>query len=187
MRRALAGIVPGELLNRRRKAFVNRAPIAAISIEWLGLSELTSDMASSLLKIVDQESFRESLEAARQGAAVPIVPLMRGLSVEAWLRSLARSGFEFHRKSASQARRTAEPPGNSVRAETWAKRDSIQLDWMQENEKEDQTMKYEKPEVRELDDAVRAIQGHGKTSDVAFDIPLQMNDAATSGAYEADE
>jgi hypothetical protein len=58
---------------------------------------------------------------------------------------------------------------------------------MQENEKEDQTMKYEKPEVRELDDAVRAIQGHGKTSDVAFDIPLQMNDAATSGAYEADE
>ena len=48
-------------------------------------------------------------------------------------------------------------------------------------------MKYEKPQVRKLDDAVRAIQGHGKGSNVAFDITLQMPDAATKGAYEADE
>ncbi len=48
-------------------------------------------------------------------------------------------------------------------------------------------MKYEKPEVRKLDDAVCAIQGHGKGSNVAFDIPLQVPDYATSGAYEADE
>lgn len=48
-------------------------------------------------------------------------------------------------------------------------------------------MNYEKPEVRKVEDAVRAIQGHGKTDTVAFDIPLQMSNAATSGAYEADE
>ena len=48
-------------------------------------------------------------------------------------------------------------------------------------------MKYNKPEVTKLDEALSAIQHIGKTQQVAFDNPLQLNNAATANAYEADE
>jgi asparagine synthase (glutamine-hydrolysing) len=49
MRRALIDIVPEEILNRKRKAFVARAPLAAISTDWANLVEMTQHMVSSSL------------------------------------------------------------------------------------------------------------------------------------------
>jgi asparagine synthase (glutamine-hydrolysing) len=88
MRRALVGIVPDELLNRKRKAFVARAPLAAISIEWNSLAEMAQHMVNASLGFVDQENFFEALQKARRGQEVPIVPLMRTLVVESWLRAV---------------------------------------------------------------------------------------------------
>ena len=91
MRRALVGIVPDELLNRKRKAYVVRAPMAAISTEWANLSAMSAHMISASLGIVDPGSFSEALQKANEGYEAPIVTLLRTLSVESWLKSLSFS------------------------------------------------------------------------------------------------
>lgn len=88
MRRALVGIVPDELLNRRRKAYVARAPMAAISSDWAGLAEMTQRMVSDSIGIIHASVFRNVLQKARQGQEVPSVAVMRTLGVELWLASL---------------------------------------------------------------------------------------------------
>lgn len=90
MRRSLIGIVPDELLNRKRKAYLVRAPLAAIMTEWGPLMEMSPHMVGSSLGMTQSEGFTEALQKARRGQDVPIVTLMRTLSIEAWLRSLCR-------------------------------------------------------------------------------------------------
>jgi len=91
MRRALTGIVPDEILNRKRKAFVTRGPRVGIASEWSYLLELGQHMLMSSLGIVDSTRFLAMLQKIRQGADVPIVPLMRSVGIELWLRNLAAS------------------------------------------------------------------------------------------------
>jgi len=93
MRRALGGIVPHELLNRQRKAYVSRGPLAAVSAEWARLLPLTQHMVSTSLGIVDEKEFAKVLQTARHGQEAPIVPLMRTLSIENWLRYSKQWGF----------------------------------------------------------------------------------------------
>jgi len=90
MRRALVGVVPDELLNRKRKAYFARAPMAAISREWAGLIELSQHTIAGSLGIVDPSGFRKALEEARRGRAVPIVALLRTIATECWLQALRR-------------------------------------------------------------------------------------------------
>jgi asparagine synthase (glutamine-hydrolysing) len=90
MRRALANIVPGELLNRNRKAYVARSTMAGIAAEWPGLVEISHQMAGSSLGIVEADRFLESLQRARNGQEIPMVTLMRTLGVECWLKSAVR-------------------------------------------------------------------------------------------------
>jgi asparagine synthase (glutamine-hydrolysing) len=88
MRRALIGIVPHELLNRKRKAFVARAPMAAISADWNRYSDLTQHMASGSLGIVDPQGFLDVLQKIRHGQEVPTITVIRTLSIEFWLTNL---------------------------------------------------------------------------------------------------
>ena len=88
MRRALIGIVPEELLNRKRKAFVTRGPRVGIAAEWPHLLELSQHMLMSSLGITDSTRFVEALQKIRQGAEVPIVPVIRTFGIELWLRNL---------------------------------------------------------------------------------------------------
>jgi asparagine synthase (glutamine-hydrolysing) len=90
MRRALRGLVPPEILDRKRKAFISRAPIVAIREELDGLLLDTSQMVSSDLGIVDRQKFHQHLKQATAGQPVPIVPLLRTFLVEAWLRHISR-------------------------------------------------------------------------------------------------
>jgi asparagine synthase (glutamine-hydrolysing) len=92
MRRALVGIVPDEILNRRRKAYVTRAPLAAVADDWAHLRKTGAILASSELGIVDQQRLARTIEQAHQGHEVPMVSLMRTIAVETWLRQVrARS------------------------------------------------------------------------------------------------
>jgi asparagine synthase (glutamine-hydrolysing) len=93
MRRALVGIVPDEILNRKTKAFVVRAPMVAISNNWSHFAEMTQNMLSSALGIVDSERVADALRKARQGQEVPVVTLTRTLRLEGWLRDLCASGI----------------------------------------------------------------------------------------------
>jgi len=81
MRRSLIGIVPDELLNRnaRHLLIVVQSGIAA---EWPHLLELGQNMLMSSLGIADSTHFVEALQKIRQGADVPIIPLMRTLGIE---------------------------------------------------------------------------------------------------------
>jgi asparagine synthase (glutamine-hydrolysing) len=85
MRRALVGIVPEEILTRKRKAFVSRAPSVALTREWASVAEITRDMVCGSLGIVDTRALLNILQKARQGQVVAIVPLLRSLIVERWL------------------------------------------------------------------------------------------------------
>jgi asparagine synthase (glutamine-hydrolysing) len=87
VRRALAGIVPDEVLRRRRKAYVARTPLAAISALWESFAHLGTNMVAASLGIVDAHLFTEILQKAREGQQVPLVSLLRTLDVEIWLRS----------------------------------------------------------------------------------------------------
>ena len=91
MRRSLAGIVPDEILNRKRKAVVTRSPMVAIASEWELLVQMTQGMLSSSLGIADSKLFCEALGNARHTSETQIVPLIRAIGIEAWLRGSASS------------------------------------------------------------------------------------------------
>jgi asparagine synthase (glutamine-hydrolysing) len=88
IRRALVGIVPDELLNRKRKAFVARSPRLAIAAEWDSLVEISRNMISASLGVVDSSVFRLALERARSGERMSIVPVLRTIEIESWLRNV---------------------------------------------------------------------------------------------------
>jgi asparagine synthase (glutamine-hydrolysing) len=108
MRRALVGILPGELLNRRRKATVNRAPRAAVADNWASILALTQHSVMSSLNIVQETQLNAALEKCRQGEDVRIVPLIRTLGIEHWLSSLIANniveGVEHYRASDKRVR-----------------------------------------------------------------------------------
>jgi asparagine synthase (glutamine-hydrolysing) len=88
MRRSLAHLVPTEILNRKRKAYVARGPLAAIASAWPRLEELSKSMISASFGIVKPLIFLQSLKAATHGQQDQLLPLMRTLNLELWLRDL---------------------------------------------------------------------------------------------------
>jgi asparagine synthase (glutamine-hydrolysing) len=84
MRRALVNVVPEEILNRKRKAYVARNPNLSIVAGWNTLCR-GKELASAQLGIVNAGEFATAVEKVRQGHDVPIVPLFRTLAIEAWL------------------------------------------------------------------------------------------------------
>ena len=93
MRRALVGIVPDEVLNRRQKTFLrpesekenNNNKSAAV----LGSVEVGQHMVSSSMEIIDASRFSQALrEVSRKEEAV-MEMLTRTLKLESWLRHLA--------------------------------------------------------------------------------------------------
>jgi asparagine synthase (glutamine-hydrolysing) len=88
MRRALIGIVPHEILNRRRKAFVTRTPVLALRDEWPDVLELTKNLLTSRAGIVEQQDFANALQKARQGLEINVGYMVRTLALEDWLQHM---------------------------------------------------------------------------------------------------
>jgi asparagine synthase (glutamine-hydrolysing) len=109
MRRALMGIVPDELLNRKRKAFVARGPRVAMSMHWARLTEISRHMVTSSLGIVNSGAYCDALEQARNGQEVPIIPMMRTIAVEMWLRNLIHWNLLRRGKGELKTQDTATP------------------------------------------------------------------------------
>jgi asparagine synthase (glutamine-hydrolysing) len=93
MRRALVGIVPNEILDRKTKAFVARSPLMVISNNWAYFEQIAHNMLSNSLGIVDSDRFWAALQTARRGEEISMAPLMRTACVEDWLRNLQSRGF----------------------------------------------------------------------------------------------
>jgi asparagine synthase (glutamine-hydrolysing) len=115
MRRALVGIVPDEILNRKRKAYIARRPMANISADWTHYADVTQHMISNSLGIVETEKFLEALQKARHGKEVPVVTLMRTLGIETWLRNLKPCAIPAGvLEDASSSSKGMSPPVNTM-------------------------------------------------------------------------
>jgi len=91
MLRALAAIVPNELLNRKPKSFFPE-PRKKRSAEWLSLADAGRRIIGSSLGIVDPDRFLEALQKAQRNEDVYLENLKRTLLLESWLRHLASRG-----------------------------------------------------------------------------------------------
>lgn len=92
VRRSFVGLVPKEVLSRRRKAFVCRAPLRAISRELGFLRSVCVHMLSTSARIVDQNEFGSVLQAAGEGRQIAVVGVLRTIALEAWMRSTYKHG-----------------------------------------------------------------------------------------------
>jgi asparagine synthase (glutamine-hydrolysing) len=96
MKRALVGIVPDELLNRRRKAPVQQEPTQESSkgnsAEWPSWVEIGQHTISSSMKFIDPDRFWEALQKGQHTQGMFITCLMRTLRLESWLRHLVIRG-----------------------------------------------------------------------------------------------
>jgi len=88
MRRALVGIVPEGLLNRKRKAFLARQPLLDIMSHWSAYSALTDNSLLADLNIVDRRRLLDSLEQAKAGNIIPLPLLAHAVVLEKWLRHI---------------------------------------------------------------------------------------------------
>ena len=86
LRRALRGIVPTEVLGRSRKAYAGTSHFKAIGEDWERISDLATGMWLESRRILDSTVLRELLDRARRGQDVALLPLMRVLRLEWWLR-----------------------------------------------------------------------------------------------------
>jgi asparagine synthase (glutamine-hydrolysing) len=87
LRRAMRGIVPDLVLDRPRKAFVATSHLKAIAADWRRTSELVREMTLESLGVVDSKILLGTLEEARRGGDVPLLPIMRALRLEWWMQA----------------------------------------------------------------------------------------------------
>jgi asparagine synthase (glutamine-hydrolysing) len=93
MRRALKGIVPEDVLYRKRKAYVSRTPLTTAATQHAILSAQKNHLVIGELGVVHPGNFLEALDAAGQGKDVPVLSLLRAVSVEEWLDALHTRGL----------------------------------------------------------------------------------------------
>lgn len=92
MRRALRGTVPDQVLNRKRKAFAVRTPLAAVSACWTDLTAREQSLVCEELGLIDRRRFSKSLCEVLEGNGGPLLQLSRTLILELWLRRIRRAG-----------------------------------------------------------------------------------------------
>jgi asparagine synthase (glutamine-hydrolysing) len=93
LRRALRGIVPDEILDRRRKAYVGRLPILAIEQRLMQYDSRTTETWLSRLEYVDDGKLRASLELVCRRRQSPAMSLLRATGIEDWLEALGAAGI----------------------------------------------------------------------------------------------
>lgn len=93
MRRALADILPAEVLNRTTKSRVARCYCLLVQSQWSKLVSSLSDPLSSRLGYIDQEGLCEGLLELKNGH-VPTysLGLLRAVALEAWLSDTCARG-----------------------------------------------------------------------------------------------
>jgi len=93
MRRALVGIVPNLVLYRKRKAYVVLGPMTHVggAAERAFCSTEPSLLCS--LGVARPGALAAAVQRLRDGKDARIVPLIRALAVEGWLRNLSLHGF----------------------------------------------------------------------------------------------
>lgn len=91
MRRALVGIVPDPVLNRRRKAIVTRRYRTAFLANSVASTNVLQEMLTDSIGAIDGGLFRKALDRSVHDSEAEVIPLLRALALEGWLRALVRA------------------------------------------------------------------------------------------------
>ncbi len=90
MRRSLVHLLPPEILSRNTKSGTGRCISVTLQKHWHALESALESPLSSELGFIDGPRFRSALLAAKSGKLEDdIVMLLKGLSLELWLRDVA--------------------------------------------------------------------------------------------------
>ena len=89
MRRSLVNIVPQVILSRRTKQLGSRTPIVTLERHMEDLEAMFDCPLSSRFGYIAKAPFLQELQAIRSGREIHILPVLRALSLELWLRDLA--------------------------------------------------------------------------------------------------
>lgn len=92
MRRALKGRVPDEVLARKTKGIVSRAPLVALANDWDRVEALVAGSVIAQYGFVDQAKLADALISAKAGNAPQMLRLLSTVLLEAWLRDVAMRG-----------------------------------------------------------------------------------------------
>jgi len=87
MRRAMAGIVPEEILERRRKAFQLGGPMRALREHEQAIDALFANSIGADFGFIDVDQFMTALSRARAGDAAEWQLVLRAIALELWLQS----------------------------------------------------------------------------------------------------
>ena len=93
MRRALAGIVPADILARRSKQFAARTPVVMLDQHWGEIQAAYCASISSGLGYIDDAELLKVVSDVRAGKTTPLVRVLWTISLEFWLRDLAQRGL----------------------------------------------------------------------------------------------
>jgi asparagine synthase (glutamine-hydrolysing) len=88
MKRALRTYLPKEILERRRKAYISRAPLVLLTSTYNDIAALFEDSLLSRYTFIDLQKLRAALLEVRRGTEIEYLPhLMRAITSELWLQS----------------------------------------------------------------------------------------------------
>lgn len=86
VRRALRGLVPDAVLDRRNKTSWGEVLFRTLAKQWPVVSDILTASRLGEMGIVDQPAFTRALDRARHGFATNLVQLMWTISLELWIR-----------------------------------------------------------------------------------------------------
>lgn len=89
MKRALAGIMPQEVLERRRKAFQLRAPLRTLQQAQPIVERLFADSMVASAGFIDTDKLHRAIRNSAQGDSEWWQALLKTIALELWLRSAA--------------------------------------------------------------------------------------------------
>jgi asparagine synthase (glutamine-hydrolysing) len=121
MKRALVGIVPDELLKRRRKAFDPQKAKEERATKWPSLAEIGEHVIGSSMGIIDRNRFMETVRQARRNEEVPVDCLKHSLFLESWLRHLTSRGVLRDTTAATRQDYASFFEGNDLQVPTQRK------------------------------------------------------------------
>jgi asparagine synthase (glutamine-hydrolysing) len=94
MRRALANIVPKEILSRQSKSSTGRCDVLTLRKHWTKIQEALESPLTAEIGYLDPNNFRKALSAFARGNVPPYDgQLLRGLALEFWLKDKLAEGL----------------------------------------------------------------------------------------------
>jgi len=107
MRNALKGIVPAEILERRRKAVLIREPLITLQTARERIKKLFTESALAEMQLLNRDAFLSAIDAAAtDGTLVWMADIAGTILLELWLQAPNRvrmqNDFDFSRASPAQ-------------------------------------------------------------------------------------